>query len=380
MTKIAYFGQNPGDAAVRRRIVALQQAGFHVTGFMPRRGEAGDPPCEIVDLGETADNAYVQRIASIFRGAKLAGRQADVLRRSNLIIARNLDMLATAVLVRSRLGLAMPVIYECLDIHKKLTGSGAVAKGLRALERSLLKRTALVVLSSPAFEREHFARYYPGAYRSFLVENRLIDGDAFPDRPVESNTPSPRGKLKIGWFGNLRCARSLAILGALADRFPEQVEIVLRGYPAPGVFADFEGLLAPHANITFHGRYRAPQDLAAIYGEVDLVWAGDWYEEGANSLWLLPNRIYEGGYFAVPQLAPAGTETARRIAAQAGGAALQEPVEEALANLIAGLLQDPAPIAEWRANLLSLPRETFVETPETMQQMVAAARGTDRQS
>ena len=64
--KIAYFGHNVNDAAVRRRIVALQQSGCDVFGFMHRRGPSLESGADVVDLGETADNAYVQRVQAVF--------------------------------------------------------------------------------------------------------------------------------------------------------------------------------------------------------------------------------------------------------------------------------------------------------------------------
>lgn len=371
---IAFFGHNSKDAAVRRRAIAMQRAGFDVVGYMPHRGApAKDLPFDVIDLGETQDNAYAKRIAAIRQGAKIAQSHPGPLQHAGMIVARNLDMLAMAAKVKKRLSLKAPLVYECLDIHHRLTGNSLPARLLRGLEVRLLAQCDLVVTSSPRFETAHFMQYYPGQYRHFLVENRLVAGDAFGSRPTEVQMPEA-GRLKIGWFGNLRCRRSLELMKGLARNFPSQIEIILRGYPALSVIPDLEGEIASIPNIRYEGRYRAPQDLESIYGEVDLVWAGDWYETGANSLWLLPNRIYEGGYFATPALAPLGTETGRWIARNSAGAVLDEPIEEKLNALIAGLLQDPAPIMEWQKALLGLPQDTFVEPPTLMRDLYATAR------
>lgn len=375
MSRIAFFGHNVNDAAVRRRAIAFQRAGHEVIGFMPRRGPTGETGWQIIDLGATQDNAYGQRIISILKGIRTASGYRDLLRSCDMIYARNLDMLALAVGVCRRLKLTAPLVYECLDVHHRLVGDRIGARALRRFEGVLLKRCALVVISSPRFETEHFARHHADGYRSFLVENRMIEGDAFPDRPVgPAPDPAAGTPLRIGWFGNLRCRTSLDLLLSLARRYPDEIMLYLRGYPAPGVFPDFEAELAPYPNVTFGGRYRAPQDLANIYGAVDLVWAGDWYEAGANSLWLLPNRIYEGGYFATPALAPSGTQTARWLSDHGGGLLLDEPVGAALDTEIALLLADRTILQQHRHQLLSLPRDTFVEGPETTAAMIAAAQ------
>ncbi|AJE47796.1 hypothetical protein [Celeribacter indicus] len=370
---IAFFGHNAKDAAVRRRAVAMQRAGFEVTGFMPRRGPAAEAPFALVDLGETEDNAYARRIGSVFSGARRALAQRDLLARADLFYARNLDMLAMALLLRRRGGFDVPVVYECLDVHHKLTGDGPAARLLRGIEGRLTAASDLLVVSSPRFEEEHFRRHYPGRYRHLLVENRLIAGDAYGPRPEAFPTPEP-GKLRLGWFGNLRCRRSLELMKRLARAYPDRLEIVLRGYPALSVIPDLDGEIAPFANIAWHGRYRAPEDLARIYGEVDAVWAGDWYEAGHNSLWLLPNRIYEGGYFGVPALAPDGTQTARWLSDHGCGLLVPEPVEERLVEAVGALLADPAPLHARRAALAALPQEVFVEPPEMMRTMAAMAR------
>ncbi|WP_372575075.1 hypothetical protein [Ruegeria jejuensis] len=374
MSTIAFFGHNSNEPAIRRRARAFQSAGHDVVGFMPHRGVKQATDWPLIDLGETRDNAYGQRVMSIFRGADIAARERDILANCDAIYARNLDMLAVAVRARRKLGLERPLIYECLDVHHRLTGPSLVARLLRRFERRLLHHCALVVISSPRFESEHFAVHYPGAYRAFLLENLMIEGDDFPDRPDPEPVERPSGApLRIGWFGNLRCRRSLDLLLGLARQFPDDVTITLRGYPAPGVFDNFEGEIAPYKNVSFGGRYSAPGDLSAMYGAVDLVWAGDWYEEGANSLWLLPNRIYEGGYFATPSLAPDGTETARWLRDHGSGILLAAPVDRALEAEIASLLKDRAPLQQLRGQLLSLPRSVFVETAETTTTLLQAA-------
>lgn len=371
--EIAFFGHNCADAAVRRRAVAMGRAGFDVLGFMPRRGaRPADLPFELVDLGETADNAYARRIGAIFRGARLASAHAPRLRAAGLIVARNLDMLAMAVLVKRRLKLRAPLVYECLDIHHKLSGTGAVSRALRGLEARLLAHCALVVTSSPRFETEHFARYYPGQYRHFLVENRLVEGDAFGPRPTAPRAPET-GRLRLGWFGNLRCRRSLELMKTLARAYPDSLQIVLRGYPALSVIPDLAAEIAEIPNLTYLGRYRAPQDLEAIYADVDAVWAGDWYETGANSLWLLPNRIYEGGYFATPALVPDDCQTGAWVAERGAGLTLAEPIEHNLIAAVGALIADPAPLIAAQARLIALPRATFVEPPDLMAALYDAA-------
>jgi succinoglycan biosynthesis protein ExoL len=83
-------------------------------------------------------------------------------------------------------------------------------------------------------------------------------------------------------------------------------------------------------------------------------------EAGFNSDWLLPNRLYEGGYFGVPAIATAGTQTAKWIEARGAGFTVDEDLARNLPDLVRSLLQDPGLIATRRQRLLELPVDVFV--------------------
>ena len=100
MTHVAFFAQDAADAAVRRRVQGFRDDGLQVTGFTMRRRDQLEVDWDNVDLGRTYDAAYLQRIGSVFRGARLAAGQPDLLAQADVIYARNLDMLATAFRAR----------------------------------------------------------------------------------------------------------------------------------------------------------------------------------------------------------------------------------------------------------------------------------------
>ena len=357
--RVAYFGHDTADAAVRRRVRALLDDGLQVTGFMPSRRKDAELFWTNVDLGETLDGAFAKRLGTVFSGAAKAAASPE-LAAADVIIARNLDMLACAFEAKRRAGLATPVIYECLDVHRLLTRQDPVGMAMRGLERALVSRCARIWVSSPGFLEHHFDCHHDGHYAADLLENRLPASSDFGPRPDAATARAP-GPLRLGWVGNLRCARSFALLLALADRYGEAVEIHLHGQPARREIPVFEPEIEARANMTYHGRYNAPADLAGIYAGLDAVWAGDFMEAGANSVWLLPNRIYEGGYFAVPPIAPTGTQTAAWIEARGTGITLAEPLEETLPALLGELIAEPAPLAAARARLAALDSAGFVE-------------------
>ncbi|SDF18319.1 hypothetical protein [Limimaricola pyoseonensis] len=372
--RIAFFGHNAQEPTVGKRARAFASAGYDVIGVMPYRGTAAETGFDWISLGRTRDNSYAGRIGPLLRSARLGAARHPALGEIDLIYARNLDMLACAHAFRHRNRLDVPVVYECLDIHDLLVGEGRVARWLRGLEGALLRRSRLLVYSSPRFESAYFAQHHPGLYTGWLMENRLIASEAGP-RPSAPVRPEGR-RLRLGWVGNLRCRRSFELMAALAERFGERLELRLHGYPARAVFPRFEAELADTRMIYF-GPYSGATDLPQIYGGLDLVWAGDWFAAGHNSNWLIPNRIYEGGHHGVPAIAPAGTETGRRLMADGTGWALDDPAEDSLPALIERLLQAPEEIERHSRRLLELPASRFVEGPAEIRAMVEAALDRD---
>ncbi len=53
----------------------------------------------------------------------------------------------------------IPLVYECLDIHRLLLDPGPVGKAMRGAERLFGRDAALLITSSPAFVRDYFVRF-----------------------------------------------------------------------------------------------------------------------------------------------------------------------------------------------------------------------------
>src|SRR5262249_5337404 len=267
-----------------------------------------------VDLGRTADGMLLRRGLSVTGTLARLGGLAEHVRGANVILARNLEMLALAIRARKLHAPTAVVVYECLDIHRMLLSKRLEGVLLRSLETRLWREVNLLLTSSSAFVDNYFI---PRGFRSpiRLVENKVLMLDKLrqPDRAL-AGPP-----WRIGWFGIIRCRRSLDILCSLARGAAGKIQIIIRGRPTKVVFDDFDELIARSPHVHFAGPYHSPADLPAIYGDVHFSWAIDYYEVGQNSTWLLPNRIYEGGLYGTVPIALAGIETGRWLAKRGAG-------------------------------------------------------------
>jgi hypothetical protein len=325
--------------------------GFRRSAAAPSRID-GAP---VVDLGRTFDGRLAQRGWQVARQVLRAPWLGQELRGADVVLARNLEMLALAVAARRLHAPGARLAYECLDIHRLMVSPGWTGALLRGLERTLLHDAAMLIVSSPAHMQAYFDACQ-GLRGSASLEVLLLENKVFEACPTPCSAPRrPGPPWRIGWFGNLRCRRSFELLTQLAGRRPGQVEVVLSGRPSDREFPSFEAELARAQGVTFTGAY-APGDLARMYREVHFSWAIDFFEAGANSDWLLPNRLYEGGLHAAVPIALRGGECGRWLHARGLGLLVDDPTSE-LEPFLAALDADAyRALEQWSRQA---PREWF---------------------
>ena len=361
---IAYFVHDLSDPAVARRVRMFEAGGARVSLIGFRRSER--PPAfanlvKLIDLGRTEDAQLKKRALSVLKTWLSIGPVARAIKGADVVVARNLEVM---LLAARAAGPGAPLVYESLDIHRSLLSQGAAGRLLRAIERSLLRKTKLLITSSPAFVERYFEPVQGYRGPILLVENKplALDGGPPPDR----RGPEPGPPWRIGWFGMLRCAKSLGILRGLAAALPGRVEVVIAGRPALTEFGDFHAEV-PSPGVRFLGAY-GPDDLERLYGQVHFTWAIDYFEEGQNSAWLLPNRLYEGGLHGTPAIALRAVQTGRWLADHGAGLLLDDP-EADLPRLFGELT--PARYAELRAAALAVPIEDLRTSSEDCRRLVA---------
>ncbi|WP_404338492.1 glycosyltransferase [Sphingomonas sp. MMS12-HWE2-04] len=367
--KLLYIVHDLHNSAVIRRVQMFHAAGIDVTvaGFR-RRDEvpatvAGAPA---IDLGRTQDAKFVQRVAAVLRNVALPGRLLAAARGCDVIVGRNLEALALALRARKAAPEAR-MVYECLDIHRLLLGSSKPAKLLQAIEARMLAHVDLVLTSSPAFERDYFAHRPTLRAPVMLLENKLLVLEGAPPQPLAPPAGPP---WVIAWFGMLRCAKTLDILAALAAKHGGAIEVHIAGRPSPAVFEDFEARVAAAAHLRYLGPYTAA-DLPRLYQPCHFAWAIDYFEEGLNSKWLLPNRLYEATSFGAVPIALHSVETGKWLDAHRAGLT----IDDDLAGLDALGTLSPERYAGLREDVAAIPQADLTATIDDCRALRAALEG-----
>ena len=376
MVRVLYFVHNLDDSAVWRRREMLVSAGATVDMIGFRRGDGPLPhPARLV--GRTQNARMAQRAAAVLRGVARLRRNLAGLERPDAILVRQMEMLPLARrAARHWPGPPVPVSYELLDIHRSMLGNSPRARMMRAMERALTRDIRRIVISSPAFRREYLGPIAGIETPSMTVENKIFDKRLDKSRPATGAAArAGDDRITIGWLGILRCAWSLETLDQVTRAAPGRYRVLLRGRPAHDVLPDFDAVVGNNPDLEYGGPYAYPDDLAAIYRSVDIAWLIDRYEAGANSEWLLPNRLYEGCAHGAVPLALSGTETARYLDSRGIGLLAEQATATSVGRLLDGLTHDD--IAARRLAIEARPDADWYLTADDAREFLAAIAATD---
>jgi succinoglycan biosynthesis protein ExoL len=369
--RVAYLAHDLSDSAVSRRVemFGAGEADVKVAGFC----RASEPPPTIEDapitmLGRTYDSALAQRAIRLTATLARPGVLETTIRSANVIVARNLEMLLLAQRVRFFAPNAR-LVYECLDIHRSLLGGTIASRALRWIERRALRGVDLVLISSPEFQSKYLEPFQTITAPVMLVENKLLML-APSSVPLRSRPAGPRWT--IGWFGNLRCRKTMAALRRLALEGAGRVEILIAGRPSEAEFNDFASLIV-EPYMRFVGPY-SRDELPDLYAQCHFAWAIDYFEEGLNSSWLLPNRLYEAIACGAVPVALAHVATGAWLARRNAGVLLsnRDSVDELLGMLIH---LDPRGYAVLHDRISAVPRSAIIATRADCIDLVEALAG-----
>ena len=369
--KVAYFVHDLHDAAVARRVSMMQAGGLEpvILGF--RRAatipaDIGGAP--VVDLGRTADARLIQRAAAILRNLLFGRTIRRAVQDCAILVGRNLESLILAAgAARKRPGARL--VYECLDIHRTLLSRKPAHRMIQKIERAYLRRIDLLITSSPAFLSHYFLPRMDPSEAPLLLENKVLRIMGPSTRPRLAREAGP--PWTIGWFGMLRCRKSLAMLASLVRGSQGRIKVLIAGKPAYSEIEDFDEAVTAVEGLEFVGSYQAG-DLAELYRRTHFTWAIDYFEEGLNSSWLLPNRLYEGSFHGSVPIALRSVETGAWLRHRDAGILVDDPRSD-LPGLFATL--DMAAYEAERAKIDRIPVGDLVTRQLDCERMAAALRG-----
>lgn len=308
--KMIFISNNWADAHQQTRLNALSKLNLSILSLAVFRNyyDVRSPHTPIF-IGHMKHGSYADRFSVYTR---LLYQLSKNIVGKNFLYVFGFDLMLICFIFRLISGKKIKIIYEVPDIREMFFAMTISGKAIRWIEKKVIPKIDLLIITSPDFLTNYFIglRKIP-VTDSLILENKIHPAE-IRDSTFECNPemPSSRRKIKIGYFGVLRCAISLNCLIKLAQN--GDFDIILRGIFMP-LTQHYEEVFLIEKNIQYLGPYQSPNDLNFIYSTVDVVWAIYPYSDKitGNHLFARTNRFYESLYFKKPFIVQKGTADAK---------------------------------------------------------------------
>lgn len=316
---------------------------------------------DVVVIGILENSRYVRRFFTYMKALKLLKRAVG---KSNVMYVFGFDNLLLTWLARALNPGRCRIVYEVPDIREVFFREGMIGGLFRSLDRFLLGKIDVLISTSDGFI-DYYRAKVEKLPKIFLLENKVhLDID---DKHVKhkqlAKCPDVDSNIRVGYFGLLRCVRTLDIMIKLAQR-ESKLTIILRGIFMKHT-EEYRNLIEEISNIHYLGPYISPFHLEEMYNDIDISWIAYPYSKEDIGNWKLArtNRYYEAGYFSCPMIALRGTRDAARVEENDFGIVLKmDAVDSAVAQLAEELTITN--LNKWKSNIGNASKTWFQITDE----------------
>lgn len=344
----------------QKRVNALYHLGFQPDILSFERDYYKGKPWSFPykSLGYLHHGNYLQRLKLALQAIPTTRKHS---RKICIIYSFGLDNLLIAWLSKIGFGKKI-IIYEIGDVRELFLGKSLTSKLLRSLEKYLLKKTNLLVITSKAYASGYFQEILGVKNLCYQVIENKLDKNNLPIMTNCFSSQKKQGFLRIGYFGVIRCHRSWEILKKLVNKREGRFRLYVRG-----IFRGLDDIEHEVKNtefVEYGGPYVSPDDLPEMYDKVDLVWACYPYQgdRTGNWMWARTNRFYEACYFKKPMIAQKGNEDGQIVTKLGIGLSVDlSDIDEAVNSLIKIENKD---LNLWEKNLHKVPKKTYIYTDE----------------
>lgn len=300
MKEIVFILSSLCDPHYRKRVEEFVENGYKVTvyGFARKNQVIEKFPCEPIILGITKNASYKDRIKLYYKSFKSIASNC----RGKLCFYSSLDIAMIArPIIRAK------YIYEICDLTELAIHNHIIRKTLVAINKLAIKNSALTIFTSEGFL--DFYKNIP-SNKYIVIPNKVSPN--CPPFSIEDRTINPTEKIKIGFVGSIRYETTYNFVKVCAEHFPN-VEIHLFGIYSEGCkfAAKTKTIAEKYDNVIYHGRFKNPDDLPAIYSQIDMVLSA--YTPCPSVIYAEPNKLYEAIYFRCPIIVNKNTFLSKKV-------------------------------------------------------------------
>ena len=283
--KVVFIIPNVIDSHYRNRILDFMHEGCYVEVYAFQRCASvsiGDLPYPFHIIGSITNANYTNRINTYVREFRKIGKKYG---NKAVYFLGGLDI---AIFFHFLNPTLRYIFEECDMVH--LYHRSMITPILEYISKHLIRHSVATITTSEGFMKYHYGNYWPS--NVILVANKL-NKNILNYPPLYKKTFNPN-HISIGFVGLPRSITNYLFIDYFCKNYPQHSFHI---FGAP-ISNDFEALKC-YENCIFHGRFKNPDDLPAIYAQIDvLLTAYDYKSE--NNAYAEPNKLYEAIYFEKP--------------------------------------------------------------------------------
>ena len=220
-------------------------------------------------------------------------------------------------------------VYEISDIFYAYPRLRKIKGLLRAIDKWLIKKSALTVMTSGGF-LEFFN--IKENKKILIVPNKVSPRLAtIPRTALSGNLDS----LRFGYVGSIKYDSIFRFADTIGNYYPNY-HFDFYGSATEDIQVKIDDVVSKYENVNSHGVYKNPEDLESIYSSIDIVIAC--YDVNSeNERIAEPNKLYESLYFCKPIIVSEGIYLARRVKELDCGFSIDASTVESIHIFIDGL-------------------------------------------
>jgi succinoglycan biosynthesis protein ExoL len=349
------------DAHYKKRINKLEEAGINLKIIGFERNHYADKSWKYPtqSIGYIEHGKYLSRIPSFIKSIFIMHREV---KEADVLYCFNIETLFIGWLSLLFSSSQTKLVYDVADIREIFVGSNLLSGILRKVESFLVKKTEVVVVTSP----DYIEGYFHGVLGLHSSEFYVIENKLDANTPVKHNISLESGadvydnnQVTIGYFGIIRCNHSLQVLNQLADKAAGKIKIYIRG-----IFMDTEKLkeiILQSNHVEFGGPFVSPVDLADMYKKIDISWLAQ-YHYKTNVKWARTNRFYQACFFECPMITQVGTQDYIQMKKFDIGCSVDLTKPDQAINELLNLSK--VDIKKWKHNISNVPKTNYTYSDE----------------
>jgi len=237
-----------------------------------------------------------------------------------------------ALTLSLKLNNAKNYIYEISDILYGYNKFNSVRWIFKAIDKYLIKKSFLTVLTSEGFGDFLFGQKWPN---NIIIQPNRLHSDFLNEQRLKiEQTNGSIQHLKFSYVGAFRSPNTIfRFAKIIGEKYPQHKFYF---YGDSHLTSEVIKLSETYNNIKYFGPFKNPDDLSKIYSNIDIIVAC--YDvQDLNEKILEPNKLYEALYFNKPIVVSKNTFLAERVKTLGCGFEIDASIDESIISFIDSL-------------------------------------------